>query len=103
VAGFGISPIGVEGQVRLTSRWRGYGAGAAGGVWFTRDVPTAYSRAFNYTFEIGGGVLWQYRPREALRVGYKSHPLSNAYTAPSNPGIDGAVFLLGFERAVGAH
>jgi hypothetical protein len=24
------------------------------------------------------------------------------YTAPQNPGIDGAVFLLGFERAIGS-
>jgi len=103
VAGLAISPIGVEGQIRLSSRWRAYGAGAAGGVWFTRDVPTAYSRAFNYTFELGGGVLWQYRPRQALRAGYKFHHLSNGYTAPNNPGIDGAVFLFGFERALGTH
>ena len=102
VAGFAISPIGLESQIRLTSRWRGYAAGAAGGVWFTRAVPTARSRAFNYTFEVGGGLLWQYRSRESLRVGYKFHHLSNLYTAPNNPGIDGAVFLLGFDRAIGS-
>jgi len=103
VAGFAISPIGLEAQMQLTSRWRAYTAGAAGVVWFTREVPTAYSRAFNYTFEVGGGVLWRYRSRESLRVGYKFHHLSNLYTAPNNPGIDGAVFLLGFERAIGPH
>ena len=103
VAGFAISPIGLEAQIRLTSRWRGYTTGAAGCVWFTREVPTAYSRAFNYTFEVGGGLLWQYRSRESLRVGYKFHHLSNLYTAPANPGIDGAVFLLGFDRAIGSH
>jgi lipid A 3-O-deacylase PagL len=103
VAGFAISPIGLEARIRLTSRWRAYTAGAAGCVWFTREVPTAYSRAFNYTFEVGGGLLWQYRSRESLRVGYKFHHLSNLYTAPNNPGIDGAVFLLGFDRAIGSH
>ena len=103
VAGFAISPMGLESQIRLTSRWRGYAAGAAGGVWFTRAVPTAHSRAFNYTFEVGGGLLWQYRSRESLRVGYKFHHLSNLYTAPDNPGIDGAVFLLGFDRVIGSH
>ena len=103
VAGFAISPIGLEAQIRLASRWRAYTAGAAGGVWFTRDVPTAYSRAFNYTFEVGGGLLWQYRSRESLRVGYKFHHLSNLYSAPNNPGIDGAVFLLGVDRAIGSH
>ncbi len=103
VAGFAISPIGLEAQSRLTSRWRAYTAGAAGAVWFTREVPTAYSRAFNYTFEVGGGLVWQYRSRESLRVGYKFHHLSNLYTAPDNPGIDGAVFLLGFDRAIRSH
>jgi hypothetical protein len=103
VGGFAMSPIGLEAQIRLTSRWRAYGAGAAGGVLFTREVPTAYSRAFNYTFEVGGGLLWQYRSRDSLRVGYKFHHLSNYDTAPDNPGIDGAVFLLGFERAIGSH
>jgi hypothetical protein len=103
VAGFAVSPIGVEAQTRLAPRWRAYVAGAAGGVWFTREVPTAYSRAFNYTFEVGGGLLWQYRPGESLRVGYKFHHLSNLFTAPDNPGIDGAVFLVGFDRAIGSH
>ena len=102
VAGVAISPIGIEAQIQLASRWRAYAAGAAGAVSFTRAVPTAYSRAFNYTFEVGGGLLWQYRSRESLRVGYKFHHLSNFYTAPDNPGIDGAVFLVGFERAIGS-
>ncbi len=101
VAGFAFSPIGLEMQIRLGSRWRAYGAGAAGGVWFSREVPVAYARAFNYTFEFGGGILWRYGARHSLRVGYKFHHLSNAYTAPQNPGIDGSVFLLGFERSIG--
>jgi hypothetical protein len=102
VAGFAVSPVGLETQIRVTSRWRAYSASAVGGVWFTREVPVAYSRAFNYTFEVGGGVLWRFHPRDSLRLGYKFHHLSNLYTAPQNPGIDGAVFLLGFERAIGS-
>jgi lipid A 3-O-deacylase PagL len=101
VAGFAISPLGVEAQVRLGARWRGYTAGAAGLVWFTREVPVAYARAFNYAFEVGGGVLWRYSPRQSLRLGYKFHHLSNGFTAPQNPGIDGAVFLVGIQRAIG--
>jgi hypothetical protein len=101
VAGFAVSPIGVEGQRTLASRWRVYGAGAAGCVWFSRETPSAYSRAFNYTFELGGGVEWQYGRQRAVRIGYKFHHLSNAYTAPNNPGLDGAVFLVGFGRSYG--
>jgi hypothetical protein len=102
VAGFAVSPIGLETQIRVTPRWRVYGAGAAGAVWFTRDVPVPGARAFNYTFEFGGGVQWRYRARDSLRVGYKFHHLSNAFTAPLNPGIDAEVFLVGFDRALGS-
>jgi hypothetical protein len=101
VAGFAMSPIGLQAQVRVASRLRTYVSSAAGVVWFTRPVPVAESRAFNYTFEFGAGVLWQYRPRDSLRVGYKFHHLSNAYSAPKNPGLDAAVFLVGYERVVG--
>jgi Lipid A 3-O-deacylase (PagL) len=101
VAGFGISPIGVQAQLRVGSRLRPYVAAAAGVVWFTRAVPVAGSRAFNFTLEMGGGVRWQYRPKDALRIGYKFHHLSNAYTAVQNPGLDAAVFLVGYERALG--
>lgn len=32
----------------------------------------------------------------ALRLGYRSHHLSNVYSAPENPGVDGNVFDLGW-------
>ena len=102
VSGFAISPIGLEGQIRIFSRWHAYTAGAAGVVWFSRAVPVAYARSFNYTFELGGGMLWRISSKDSPRIGYKFHHLSNLYTAPQNPGIDGAVFLLGFERTIGS-
>ena len=101
VAGFALSPVGLEGQFRLTSAWRVCGAGGAGCVWFTRDVPVPGARAFNYTFETGGGLIWQYGHRSSLRAGYKFHHLSNGYSAQQNPGLDGAVFLLGLHRVMG--
>lgn len=99
VAGVGISPLGLQGQVRIAARWRLYVGAAAGVVWFTRQVPVADSRAFNYTFEVAGGLRWQVRQRDALRIGYKFHHLSNAYSAPANPGLDAAVFQIGYERS----
>jgi lipid A 3-O-deacylase PagL len=101
VLGIGVSPIGLETDVTITPRWRLYAAGAAGAIWFTRDVPVAYSRQFNYTFEVGGGVQWQFAPHYWLRGGYKFHHLSNAFTAYQNPGIDGMVWLLGVTRTIG--
>jgi Lipid A 3-O-deacylase (PagL) len=100
VTGFGVSPIALQGQVKVTSRLRLYAAGAMGAVWFTRDVPVIDSRAFNYTFEWGGGLRWQVRHREALRFGCKFHHLSNAYSAPQNPGLDAAVLLIGYEHSL---
>jgi opacity protein-like surface antigen len=103
VAGVGMSPIGLESQLRVGSRWRLFAAGAAGCVLFTREVPVANARKFNFTFEFGGGAIWSYSPRWSLRMGYKFHHLSNAYTAPVNPGVDGTVFVVGFSRAMGSH
>jgi Lipid A 3-O-deacylase (PagL) len=101
VYGFGLSPFGLEALVRTGPRIRLFGAVATGMVWFTREVPVANSRAFNYTFELGGGLLWEYEARRRLRFGYMFHHLSNAWTAEQNPGLDGDVFYIGWETAVG--
>jgi len=101
VYGFGFSPFGLEARVRTGPRMQLFGAVAAGTVWFTREVPVANSRAFNYTFELGGGLLWEYGARRRLRFGYMFHHLSNAWTAEQNPGLDGDVFYLGWEVALG--
>jgi len=101
VAGFAVSPIGLEAQLRIRPRWGAYAAGAAGAVWFSRDVPVPFSRRFNYTFEYGAGVMWRSGERISLRAGYKFHHLSNAYSVPNNPGLDGHVFLVGVTRAFG--
>lgn len=98
VAGFGFAPIGLEAQGALRSRVRAYGAGALGGLIFTRNTPVVDARKFNFTAEFGGGLLWRIHPRLWLRTGYKFHHFSNAKTAPNNPGVDAHVFYLGMER-----
>jgi hypothetical protein len=102
VAGAGIAPIGLELQVEANRRLSVYSAGTMGGLWFTRHIPVADARSFNFTFDFGGGVLVNLGARTRLRVGYKFHHLSNAKTAPSNPGVDAKVFLIGLERTVGS-
>jgi hypothetical protein len=101
VYGIGFSPLGTEVLFRATPRLQGYAAMAVGVLWFTRDVPVANSKAYNYTIELGGGVLWEYQPRRRLRIGYMFHHLSNAWSATENPGLDGDVFYLGWETTVG--
>jgi len=103
VTGFGASPLGMEGTLRLSTRWRGYVASAAGFVWFTREVPIPDASRFNYTFEIGGGVIRRLSDSTSVRIGYKFHHLSNYYHAPQNPGLDADVFLVGVQRTIGRH
>ncbi|MCX6552168.1 MAG: acyloxyacyl hydrolase, partial [Acidobacteria bacterium] len=103
VYGVGFVPLGLEMQLQVASRWRVYGGGAVGGIWFTRDVPVGNSKAFNYTFEFGGGLQYQCRPGQWLRVGYKFHHLSNAGSVPINPGVDANMFLAGYSVVVGSH
>ena len=101
VLGIGFAPLGTEALLRVGSRVQGFAAIAVGVAWFTREVPVANSKAYNYTAELGGGVLWEYRPGRRLRFGYMFHHLSNAWSAVENPGLDGDVFYLGWERLVG--
>lgn len=100
-AGFALSPLGLETQVRLTSALRVYGHAAAGAAWFRRDVPEPDSRAVNYTFEYGGGLQYRWRPAWALRAGYKFHHLSNAGSGATNPGLNGHVVTVGVARRLG--
>ena len=98
VFGAGLSPVGLELFGPRIAGARMYLAGAAGGLWFTRETPEPNARRFNFTFEYGGGFRVPLRSGASLVLGYKYHHLSNAYTAPRNPGLDGNVFYLGFVR-----
>lgn len=98
VYGAGLSPLGLELYGPRARGARVYLAAAVGGLWFTRETPVPDARRFNFTFEYGGGVRVPMRSRGALMVGYKFHHLSNAYTAPRNPGLDGNVFYVGVAR-----
>jgi hypothetical protein len=101
VYGFGAAPIGFEAHARVARRVELYGGSAVGTIWFARAVPDPFARAFNFTFDLRAGMLWQLRGANALRVGYMFHHLSNANTAPSNPGVDGAIGVLGLQHAFG--
>lgn len=101
VAGAGIAPIALELQLDVSRRLGVYGGGTMGGLWFSRNVPVADARAFNFTFDFGGGLRLRLNGRTALRMGYKFHHFSNARTAPSNPGVDAEMFLVGLETALG--
>ena len=101
VFGAGFAPLGTEALVRVRPRVQAFAAIAVGVIWFTREVPVANSKAYNYTSELGGGLIWQCRPGRRLRFGYMFHHLSNGWSATQNPGLDGDVFYLGWEKTMG--
>src|SRR5205814_2730809 len=101
VAGFAVSPVGFEGRLNLGSRVRLYSATAAGFVMFTRPTPDLETRRFNYTFEYGGGAECRVGAAWWLRIGYKFHHFSNAFSKFDNPGVDANVLMVGLGRAVG--
>ena len=101
VFGAGIAPLGSEALLRLTPRSQAFVSAAVGVAWFTREVPVANSKAYNYTSALGGGLVWEYSAGRRLRFGYMFHHLSNGWSAQENPGLDGDVFYIGWEAKVG--
>jgi hypothetical protein len=69
-------------------------------LWFREPVPGAEAGRFNFTAEVGGGIL--FRPTRALgvTVGYKLEHISNGGTRPFNPGIDNNMFYIGLVRTM---
>jgi hypothetical protein len=98
VFGAGFSPLGWKLGVTPSPALHLFAAGAVGILWFTRNTPVPDARRMNFTFEYGGGIELPRTPLGVLVLGYKFHHLSNAYTADSNPGLDGNVVYLGVLR-----
>lgn len=98
VYGVGASPFGLELLGPKLRAVRPFVAAAAGFLWFTRNTPEPETRRLNGTFEAGIGIRIAQGERRAWLLGYKFHHLSNAWTAPYNPGLDGNVFYLGLMR-----
>lgn len=97
---FGLSPFGLQIAVPVGSALSLYAATAAGGLIFDRPFPIPEARRINFTLEFGGGVIVRVGHQRWVRAGYKFHHLSNAYTAPQNPGLDANVFYVGYDWSV---
>ena len=96
VYAIGLAPFGLKLALAFLGEHQVFGSGAVGGLWSTRPIPIPSARDFNVTLEWGGGVDIAVSKQHSLQVGYKFHHLSNAYTAITNPGLDGHVFFVGW-------
>jgi hypothetical protein len=95
IYGAGIAPVGMQINFRRQRALQPFGNISGGLLYFTRNVPVPGSANFNFTFDFGAGAQYFYRPRRALTAGYMFHHLSNAGTAPHNPGIDNNIIYGG--------
>jgi len=98
VAGVGLQPVGVRLSQQIGGSVLAFAEAAGGGAGFTRAVPRPDARALNVLASGGGGIRIGKRAGRAGRaylLGYRFTHLSNAYTAPNNPGYNAHIFYLG--------
>jgi hypothetical protein len=86
-----FSPLGYKLSAFPSKRIHPFVTGLGGFAVATRDIPVFNSSAFNYTFEVGGGVEWFQTHTRSCRFEYRYHHLANAGNTAANPGIDSGV------------
>ncbi|HYA12772.1 MAG TPA: acyloxyacyl hydrolase [Syntrophales bacterium] len=96
IYGSGISPVGLQMNLRRGCVLQPYVSGTVGILYFTDNVPVAGSSNFNFMFGFGAGVEIWYQENQSIILGYKYQHISNANTAPQNPGVDSNLFYIGF-------
>jgi hypothetical protein len=96
IAGVGVSPIGLQINLRRGCVLQPYVNGTGGILYFTRDVPVANSSNLNFTFAFGAGVEIWHRENQSFILGYKFQHISNGNTARENPGVDMNLFFVGY-------
>jgi hypothetical protein len=93
--GEGLSPLGLRLNLRRQRRLQPVFTLLGGYMFSTQPIPVTNAGSANYAFSLGAGIEL-FRPatdassifgRRSLRIEYRYHHISNAYTAPANPGI----------------
>jgi lipid A 3-O-deacylase PagL len=94
IYGAGANPIGFEVNFGAR-RMEPFLSASLGFLYFAQQVPVVGSSQFNYTANLGVGIEIFSRSGRSFTVGYKYHHLSNAESAPLNPGLDSNMFYTG--------
>ncbi|HEU4995532.1 MAG TPA: acyloxyacyl hydrolase [Gemmatimonadaceae bacterium] len=93
--GSGILPFGLKLYFANTPRVRAFTSGATGMMLFSQEMPVTGSRRMNFAVEYGAGAEISTIRGSSVVVGWKFQHMSNAYTAPLNPGVDANMLYLG--------
>jgi hypothetical protein len=73
-----------------------YGEAAMGPMWSEKAIPASTSR-FNFSTQLGAGVVLMPRARFPLLIGYRYRHLSNGGYSPRNPGFNISAIVLGVQ------
>jgi opacity protein-like surface antigen len=90
----GLSPLGTRINLLPHRRWQPTGSILTGLLLSSKKIPIDTGGSFNFTFQIGAGVEYFRTPSQSIRLEYQIQHFSNAYTAPTNYGVDNGLFKL---------
>jgi opacity protein-like surface antigen len=79
-----------------SSRLHVYGEAATGPTWAEKAIPASTSR-FNFSTQLGAGVVVMPRARFPVMVGYRFVHLSNGGYSPRNPGFNISTVVVGVQ------
>jgi hypothetical protein len=94
--GGGITPLGMQVNFWNGHRVQPFFDAHGGMLYFARQEPVPNSSQYNFTFSFGTGVQVFAGKRSSLLLGYKYHHISNADSAPQNPGVDSSEVYAGW-------
>lgn len=90
----GLSPAGTRISFMSHRRLQPTASFLAGYLLSARKIPVDTAGSFNFTFEFGAGFEYYQSESRSIRLEYQVQHFSNAYTAPSNPGVDTGLIKL---------
>ena len=98
-SGVGFVPLGLQVRKAGAHGWSPYLSSSIGIVRYSRKVPTERASRVNAMLDVGGGTLVSLpRTTTRLQVAYRFLHISNAGTAPANPGVAAHLFTVGLIR-----
>jgi hypothetical protein len=94
--GGGLTPLGLQLDLRNSARVKPFVHINAGGLLFTKPVPLPDAGKFAFTLEGGTGVRIFTSLKRALTLGVRLHHISNGNISGSNRGLNQFIFYVGF-------
>jgi hypothetical protein len=88
----GISPLGTRINLLPRKRWQPTGSILTGLLLSAKKIPVDTGGSFNFMFQVGAGVEYFRTCTQSMRLEYQLQHFSNAYTAPTNYGVDSGLF-----------